>query len=124
MKIIVDLTLVAVCGYFFFFGLGFLFKPDLASNFNLKYISPAGKTEVRAYYGALSIGLSGFFLYLLLSHQQEYGLTGILILASAVFLCRVFGTLIDKGFKESYTKLAIPTELGFVVALGLVRLFS
>ncbi len=124
MKTIVDLTMIGVCCYFFFFGIGFLVKPDLVSNFALSYVSPAGKTEVRAYYGALSIGMSGFFLYLLLSHKQEYGLTGILFLASAVFLSRVVGTIIDKGFNESYTKLAIPTELGFVILLGLVRIFS
>jgi hypothetical protein len=124
MKLIVDLTMLAVCGYFLFFGLGLLIKPALVSNFAIKYDTAAGKTEVRAYYGALSIGMSGFFFYLLLNHLQEDGLSGILMIASAVFVVRVIGTVIDKGWKESYTKLAIPTELGFVIFLGLIRILS
>lgn len=108
-------------GYFVVFGAGFLNRPELADRFGLAWTRAAGKTEVRCYYGAVSWGLAAFMGYLWSRDLAVEALTGALILASAVLVTRVVGTVIDRAAPDPYTRLAIPTETVFVVALALIR---
>ena len=62
---ITELAVGAAAGYFFVFGTGFVLRPDLVDRFALRWTDPAGKTEVRCYYGAVSWALAGFLVYLL-----------------------------------------------------------
>lgn len=119
-----DVAVVAACGYFAVFGTAFVFRPELVSQFGLKWVDPAGRTEVRCYYGAVSWALSAFLGYLLARHRAVDALTGVLFLAVAVLVARVVGTTVDRAWRERYTKVALPTETVFVVVLAAVRLFS
>jgi Na+-transporting NADH:ubiquinone oxidoreductase subunit NqrD len=47
-----------------------------------------------------------------------------LFLAGAVFTMRVVGTIIDGGWREPYTRLALPTEAAFVLVVGIVRVLA
>jgi len=110
--------------YFFGFGAGFVFRPQLAEQLGLRWTSAAGKTEVRCYYGAVSWALAGFLVYLLRTHEAEAALTGVCFLAGSVFTMRVIGTIIDGGWADRYTKTAIPVEAAFVLTTVAIRLFA
>ncbi len=121
---ITELAVGAAAGYFFVFGTGFVFRPELVGRFALRWTDPAGKTEVRCYYGAVSWALSGFLAYLLAEDLATQALTGVLLLAAAVLAVRVIATIVDGGRDHPYTRLAIPVETAFVVAVAAVRFLA
>lgn len=121
---ITELAVLAAAGYFFVFGAGFVFRPELVERFALAWTAPAGKTEVRCYYGAVSWALAAFLGYLLTEDLATPALTGVLFLATAVLVTRIAGTLVDGGRDHPYTRLAIPTETAFVVAVAAVRFLA
>ena len=118
---ITELAVAAAAGYFFVFGTGFVFRPELVDRFALRWTDAAGKTEVRCYYGAVSWALAGFLVYLLTEGLATQALTGVLLLATAVLVTRVIGTVADGGKDHPYTRMAIPVETAFVVAVAAVR---
>ena len=122
-----DLTTVVVLGaigYFTIFGLGFLVRPELAARLAPAPTDRSGRTEIRCYYGAVSVGLGAYFAYLLAQDQADHALTGVLVLASAVLLTRVVGTAVDGGWREPYTRVAIPAETAMVLVLALAKAFG
>jgi hypothetical protein len=79
---------------------------------------------VRCYYGAVSWALGGFLVYLLTQDLAVEALTGVLFLASSVLLVRIIGTAVDGGRAHPYTRMAIPVETAFVVAVAAVRFLA
>ena len=118
---VITFAVIATSIYFIVFGTGLLARPELAGRMGLQWTDPSGRTEIRCYYGALSWGLAGFLLYLLHRHHGLEALTGATFLASAVLASRVVGTFVDGGWREAYTKTAIPVEALFVVCLLAAR---
>lgn len=116
-----ELAVLAAIAYFAAFGLAFVARPELVGRFALRWDDAAGKTEVRCYYGGVSVALAAFLAYLLVEDLAVEALTGVLLLASAVLLVRVVGTAIDGGRSHPYTRTAIPVEAAFVIGLALVR---
>lgn len=114
----------AACGYFFFFGAAFLLRPQLAGRLGLAPLGQAGRTEIRCYYGGLSWALSAYFSYLLAEGHPVAALTGVFFLAAAVLATRIVGTTVDGGWRDPYTRTALPTEAAFVIVLGVIRLLS
>ena len=106
--------------YFLMMGVVFLFNPLAVEGFGLQWINPAGKTEVRCYYGALSWALAASLTYLLVNGLAKEAVTVILFLASAVLIARVIGTAVDGAWDEAYTKSAIPIEIVFVITTLIV----
>jgi hypothetical protein len=121
---VTDLAVLAAAGYFAVFGTGFVLRPAFVERFALAWTDPAGKTEVRCYYGAVSWALAGFLVYLLTRDLATEALTGVLFLAGAVLGTRVIGTLVDGGRHHPYTRMAIPVETTFVVAVAAVRFLA
>lgn len=117
---LIGFAVVLIVGYFAVTGLMFLVRPDAVALYGLAPDGPAGRTEVRCYYGALALGLGGFIAYLGLNDLGREAVLGVLMIASAILAVRVAGAFIDRGWSEGYTRLAVPTEVGFVVALSLV----
>ncbi len=110
---------IGLCLYFLGTAIVFIIKPiKYADNYSMKPKDEAGKTEIRVYYGGISFAL-GLFLAILafLFKQPFYSLVGGLIFSNTVFFTRLIFTFVDKGWKCAYTKLAIPCEALFVVAL-------
>ena len=116
-----ELAVDAAAGYFLVFGAGFIVRPELVERFSLHWSAPAGRTEVRCYYGAVSWALAAFLIYLSRRGLVTEALTGVLFLAVAVLVTRVIGTLVDGGRNDDYTKVAIPVEAMFVLAVAAVR---
>ncbi len=122
--LVVKFADLCVFCYFFFFSFGFMVNPNFAKQFGIDWTGKAGKTEVRTYYGALSFGLSMFLVLMMVKNLWIYGLDLSLILASSIFISRLIGTAVDKGWKEDYTKLALPVEFLFVLLLGGARVIG
>ena len=110
-----------VCLAFYFFGMAivFILKPlKNAESFSIKPVDNAGKTEIRVYYGGISFALGAFLLYLTYATKTPmHSLVGGMFFATTVFVTRTIFLFVDKGWKCPYTKLAIPAEGAFVIAL-------
>ena len=112
-------AVIGLVGYFFGMAVVFIISPlKNAESFSIKPVDNAGKTEIRVYYGGISFALGAFLLYLTLAlGTAEYSLVGGLFFSTTVFVTRSIFLCVDKGWKCPYTKLAIPAEGLFVVAL-------
>ncbi len=113
---------IAVIGlvlYFFGMAVVFITNPiKNAESFAVKPVDNAGKTEIRVYYGGISFALGAFLLYLTIALETPvYSLIGGLFFATTVLVTRTIFLFVDKGWKCPYTKLAIPAESAFVIAL-------
>ena len=113
---------IAVIGlvlYFFGMAIVFITNPiKNAESFAVKPVDNAGKTEIRVYYGGISFALGAFLLYLTVALETPvYSLVGGLFFATTVLVTRTIFLCVDKGWKCPYTKLAIPAESAFVIAL-------
>ena len=110
-----------VCLALYFFGMAVVFitKPlKNAESFSIKPVDNAGKTEIRVYYGGISFALGAFLLYLAYATKTPmHSLVGGMFFATTVFVTRTIFLCVDKGWKCPYTKLAIPAEGAFVIAL-------
>lgn len=110
-----------ICLALYFFGMAIVFisKPlKNAESFSIKPVDNAGKTEIRVYYGGISFALGAFLCYLAVATGTAYhSLIGGMIFATTVFVTRSIFLCVDKGWKCPYTKLAIPAEGAFVIAL-------
>ena len=115
-----------LCLYFFGMAVVFISKPlKNAESFSIKPVDNAGKTEIRVYYGGISGALGAFLLYLALATGTAfYSLVGGMFFATTVFVTRTIFLCVDKGWKCPYTKLAIPCESAFVVALWVCFILS
>ncbi len=113
---------VAVVGlvlYFFGMAIVFITNPiKNAESFSVKPVDNAGKTEIRVYYGGISFALGAYLLYITFATGNPFhSLVGGLFFATTVFVTRSIFLCVDKGWKCPYTKLAIPAEGLFVIAL-------
>lgn len=110
---------IGLIGYFTGMFFTFVFSPiKNAEKFSIKPVDNAGKTEIRVYYGGISGALAGFLAYLFFGLQNPMAsLVGGLFFATTVFVTRTIFLTVDKGWKCPYTKLAIPAEGAFVLAL-------
>lgn len=117
-----------ICLICYFWGMAVVFiaKPlKNAESFSIKPVDNAGKTEIRVYYGGISFALGLFLLFLTLSLDTAYySLVGGVIFATTVLTTRTIFLFVDKGWKCPYTKLAIPAESAFVVALWVCFILS
>ena len=114
-----SVAVIGLVAYFFGMAVVFIASPvKNAASFAVQPLDNAGKTEIRVYYGGISFALGAFLLYLTLAlGTPVYSLVGGLFFATTVFVTRTVFLCVDKGWKCPYTKLAIPAEGLFVIAL-------
>jgi hypothetical protein len=118
VAMLLNVAVVLVVGYFLVTGVLFLVRPEAVAMYDLRAQGAAGRTEVRCYYGALALGLAGFIGYLGANDLGREAITGVLMIAAAILVVRVVGAFVDDGWSESYTRTAVPVEVGFVLALA------
>ena len=113
------ISVIGLVLYFFGMAVVFISNPlKNAESFAVKPVDNAGITEIRVYYGGISFALGAFLLYLTFALKTPvYSLVGGLFFATTVLVTRTVFLCIDKGWKCPYTKLAIPAESAFVIAL-------
>ena len=112
-------AVACLIAYFWGMAVVFITSPiKNAESFSVKPVDNAGKTEIRVYYGGISFALGAFLLYLTFALGTAYhSLIGGVVFASTVLVTRTIFLCVDKGWKCPYTKLAIPAESAFVIAL-------
>ncbi len=113
--------------YFLVFGLIFVIQPSNIVEFaNVTWVEGfnSGITEIRVYYGALSLGLGVYFLWLIKQKLITQCLTGGSIISGFVVTFRIIGTIIDNAYGEAYTTLAIGFEIFFFVGLTTILIFE
>lgn len=120
------IAVIGLVAYFFGMAVVFITNPlKNAESFSVKPVDNAGKTEIRVYYGGISFALGAFLLYLTIALKTPvYSLVGGLFFATTVLVTRTIFLFVDKGWKCPYTKLAIPAESAFVVALWVCFILS
>ncbi|MBQ3086036.1 MAG: DUF4345 family protein [Clostridia bacterium] len=120
------IAVIGLVAYFFGMAIVFITNPiKNAEAFAVKPVDNAGKTEIRVYYGGISFALGAFLLYLTIALKTPvYSLVGGLFFATTVLVTRTIFLFVDKGWKCPYTKLAIPAESAFVVALWVCFILS
>lgn len=121
-----SIAVIGLVGYFFGMAAVFIISPlKNAESFSIKPVDNAGKTEIRVYYGGISFALGAFLLYLTFAlHTPVYSLVGGLFFSTTVFVTRSIFLCVDHGWRCPYTKLAIPAEGCFVVALWVCYILS
>lgn len=121
-----SVAVICLVGYFFGMAIVFITSPlKNAEAFSVKPVDNAGKTEIRVYYGGISFALGAFLLYLTFAlGTPVYPLVGGLFFATTVLVTRTIFLFVDKGWKCPYTKLAIPAESFFVIALWICFILS
>lgn len=119
-------AVICLVGYFFGMAVVFITSPiKNAESFSIRPFDNAGKTEIRVYYGGISFALGAFLLFLTFALKTPvYSLIGGLFFSTTVFVTRSIFLCVDKGWKCPYTKLAIPAEGFFVVALWVCYILS
>ncbi len=117
-----------ICLALYFFGMAIVFITNPIKNaesFSVKPVDNAGKTEIRVYYGGISFALGAFLLFLTFTlGTAYYSLIGGMFFATTVLVTRTIFLFVDKGWKCPYTKLAIPAESAFVIALWVTFFLS
>ncbi len=121
-----SVAVIGLAGYFFGMAIVFIVSPiKNAESFSVKPVDNAGKTEIRVYYGGISFALGAFLVYLTVAlGTPVYSLVGGLFFSTTVLVTRTFFLFVDKGWKCPYTKLAIPAESLFVIALWVCFILS
>lgn len=120
-----SIATIGLMVYFLGMFFTFAFAPlKFCEKFAIRPIGNAGKTEIRVYYGGISFALAFFLGFLLFQGYPEFSLVGGLIFSNVVFFTRLIFTFVDKGWKEPYTKLAIPAEGLFIIALWVCFILS
>ena len=119
-------AVICLIAYFWGMAVVFIASPiKNAESFSVKPVDNAGKTEIRVYYGGISFALGAFLLYLAVTlGTAYYSLVGGMFFATTVLVTRTIFLCIDKGWKCPYTKLAIPAESFFVIALWICFILS
>ena len=119
-------AVICLIAYFWGMAVVFIASPiKNAESFSVKPVDNAGKTEIRVYYGGISFALGAFLLYLSVTlGTAYYSLVGGMFFATTVLVTRTIFLCIDKGWKCPYTKLAIPAESFFVIALWICFILS
>lgn len=112
--------------YFFGMSVVFIFNPvKNAKSFSVQPFDNAGITEIRVYYGGISFALGAFLAYLMFGLEKpEISLVGGLFFSTTVLVTRTIFLFVDKGWKCPYTKLAIPAESFFAIALWICFILS
>lgn len=120
------LATIGLILYFLIMGVVFISRPvKSAEAFSISPTDNAGITEIRVYYGGISLALGGFLAYIMFALENPMAsLIGGLIFATTVLVTRTIFLFVDKGWKSPYTKIAIPAEVFFVIILWACYLAS
>lgn len=125
-NIAASIATIGLCIYFFCTAAVFMVQPvKFADLYSMQPKDNAGITEIRVYYGGISFALGLFLAILAFGFGQPfYSLVGGLVFANVVLWTRLAFTFVDKAWDCPYTKLALPAEAVFVVALWILFAFA
>lgn len=102
------------------YGLACLLRPhEMANLSGLLPMGAAAATDLRAWYGGLTLGLALYLLLALPAGQLRPALLLMLLINLMPALARLFGLMLDGGAEQTFNLYIL---LGEVVAAGLAGL--
>lgn len=106
------------------FGLASLFQPErIAGMVGIRPSTTAGRSEIRAVYGGLELGLGAFLVYCALDAQRlELGLLLVVLTYGAAAVGRMIGIALDRPV-ETVTRRILVAEVAFAI-VGWVLLLA
>ncbi len=106
------------------FGLASLFQPErIAGMVGIQPSTTAGRSEIRAVYGGLELGLGAFLVYCALDAQRlELGLLLVVLTYGAAAVGRMIGIALDRPV-EAVTRRILVAEVAFAI-VGSVLLLA
>ncbi len=106
------------------FGLASLFQPErIAGMVGIRPSTTAGRSEIRAVYGGLELGLGAFLVYCALDAQRlELGLLLVVLTYGAAAAGRMIGIALDRPV-EAVTRRILVAEVAFAI-VGWVLLLA
>ncbi len=106
------------------FGLASLFQPErIAGMVGIRPSTTAGRSEIRAVYGGLELGLGAFLVYCALDAQRlELGLLLVVLTYGAAAAGRMIGIALDRPV-ETVTRRILVAEVAFAI-VGWVLLLA
>ncbi len=106
------------------FGLASLFQPErIAGMVGIQPSTTAGRSEIRAVYGGLELGLGAFLVYCALDAQRlELGLLLVVLTYGAAAVGRMIGIALDRPV-EGVTRRILVAEVAFAI-VGSVLLLA
>ncbi len=106
------------------FGLASLFQPErIAGMVGIRPSTTAGRSEIRAVYGGLELGLGAFLVYCALDAQRlELGLLLVVLTYGAAAVGRMIGIALDRPV-EAVTRRILVAEVAFAI-VGWVLLLA
>lgn len=113
------ISLLAAAVGFAGFGLVLFIAPDLLESAGVAILNPAGRIELRAFYGGIELGLSMFFV---IAYKKEWILPGLSVLIETngfIVIARIAGLIMDnfQGNPAIWWSLAAEASL---LTLGVI----
>ncbi len=104
------------------FGLASLFQPERITGWvGIRPSTTAGRSEIRAVYGGLEVGLAAFLVYCAMDAQRlGLGLLLVVLTYGGAAVGRAIGIVLDRPV-EAVTRKILIAEVAFA-ALGLLLL--
>ena len=115
------LALLAAAIGFFGFGIALFIAPELMESAGLSIVDPAGRIEIRAFYGGIELGLAMFFVIAL---KREWILPGLSVLIETngfIVIARVAGLIMDNFQALPATWWSLAAEMSLLI-LGVVAI--
>ncbi|YCH22335.1 DUF4345 domain-containing protein [Pseudomonas sp. D1-3] len=102
------------------FGIAYFLRPqEMGAVSGMLLMESAAVTDVRAYYGALQIGLAVFLSLALARHElTRPALTLLLVLYSSLALGRIAGLWLDGGAQQTFNLWAMLFEVVSALLAG------
>ena len=113
------ISLLASAVGFAGFGLALIIAPHLMESAGLSIIDPAGRIEIRAFYGGLELGLAMFFL---IAWKKEWILPGLSVQIETngfIVIARIVALFMENFQAKPATYWSLAAELSLLI-LGVV----
>jgi len=115
------ISLLASAIGFFGFGIVLFVAPDLIESAGISLLDPAGRIEIRAFYGGLELGLAMFFVIALKKDWILPGLTVQIETNGFIVIARLAGIIMENFKASSATWWSLAAEMSLLI-LGVVAI--
>ncbi len=114
-------SLIAAAIGFFGFGIVLFVAPELIESAGISLVDPAGRIEIRAFYGGIELGLAMFFVIALKKDWILPGLTVQIETNGFIVIARLAGIIMENFKASSATWWSLAAEMSLLI-LGVVAI--
>lgn len=114
-------SLIAAAIGFFGFGIVLFVAPELIESAGISLVDPAGRIEIRAFYGGIELGLAMFFVIALKKDWILPGLTVQIETNGFIVIARLAGIIMENFKASSAIWWSLAAEMSLLI-LGVVAI--